>query len=131
MSVKLFRVILPVADLDHAATFYGHLLDSPGERIAPERHYFDCGGTILALVNPAGHDQPFRPNPDHVYFAVTDLEAVFARAQNAGCLELEAAIVTRVWGERSFYARDPFGNPLCFVDAATVYTGGPWGERRA
>ena len=27
------------------------------------------------------------------------------------------------WGERSFYVRDPFGNPLCFVDADTLFTG--------
>jgi hypothetical protein len=32
-------------------------------------------------------------------------------------------IATRPWGERSFYLRDPFGNPLCFVDAATLFTG--------
>jgi len=29
----------------------------------------------------------------------------------------------RPWGERSFYAHDPFGNPLCFVDATTIFTG--------
>lgn len=26
-------------------------------------------------------------------------------------------------GERSFYANDPWGNPLCFVEAGTVYAG--------
>jgi catechol 2,3-dioxygenase-like lactoylglutathione lyase family enzyme len=131
VDVRLFRVILPVSDVDQAAAFYGRLLGFPGERIAPNRHYFDCGGTILALVDPSGHHGAFRPNPDHVYFAVDDLEAAFDRARDAGCGELEPAIAVRVWGERSFYARDPFGNPLCFVDAATTYTGGPWGEARA
>jgi hypothetical protein len=29
----------------------------------------------------------------------------------------------RPWGEKSFYARDPFGNPICFVDEKTVFTG--------
>ena len=24
---------------------------------------------------------------------------------------------------RNFYAHDPFGNPLCFVDASTVFKG--------
>ncbi len=131
MSVKLFRVIVPVSDIERATSFYSLVLGSPGERIAPTRHYFDCGGTILALVDPSGHGIAFRPNPDHVYFAVSDLDAVFARAGQAGCSELEAQISTRVWGERSFYAKDPFGNPLCFVDADTAYTGGPWGERSA
>jgi hypothetical protein len=32
-------------------------------------------------------------------------------------------IVKRPWGERSFYAIDPTGNKLCFVDAATLFTG--------
>ncbi len=26
-------------------------------------------------------------------------------------------------GERLFYARDPFDNPICFVDEKTVFTG--------
>jgi uncharacterized glyoxalase superfamily protein PhnB len=59
-----------------------------------------------------------------VYFAVDDLEAMFERAKAADCNSLEDAISTRVWGERSFYARDPLGNPICFVDASTVFTGG-------
>lgn len=128
---RLFRVILPVSNIDRAAEFYTRLLGAPGERIAPERHYFDCGGVILALVDPAGHGLPFRSNPDHVYFAVSDLEDSFARAREAGCRRLEPAIATRVWGERSFYAEDPFGNPICFVDEGTLYTGGPWGESLA
>jgi len=33
------------------------------------------------------------------------------------------ALVVRPWGERSFYARDPAGNALCFVDASTCFTG--------
>jgi hypothetical protein len=32
-------------------------------------------------------------------------------------------INVRPWGERSFYADDPWGNPLCFVEAGTVYAG--------
>jgi hypothetical protein len=32
-------------------------------------------------------------------------------------------VAVRPWGERSFYADDPFGNGLCFVDAQTVFTG--------
>jgi hypothetical protein len=37
--------------------------------------------------------------------------------------EPAGAICKRPWGERSSYAVDPFGNPLCFVDRATVFTG--------
>lgn len=35
------------------------------------------------------------------------------------------------WGERLFYARDPFGTPLAFVDAETVFLGHPRGDRPA
>ena len=35
-----------------------------------------------------------------------------------------ADVATRPWGELCFYARDPFGNPLCFVDESTLFTGG-------
>jgi predicted enzyme related to lactoylglutathione lyase len=126
VSVRLYRTILPVSDVERAAAFYAEVFGSPGERVSGQRHYFDCGGVILACVDPRG-DTPgaeFRPNPDHVYFAVGDLEDVFERAKTAGCAWLEAAISTRPWGERCFYARDPFGNPLCFVDERTLFTGG-------
>jgi hypothetical protein len=32
-------------------------------------------------------------------------------------------ISVRPWGERSFYADDAWGNPLCFVENGTVYPG--------
>ena len=126
-GARLFRVIVPVADIERAARFYAQLLAMPGERVSPGRHYFDCGGTILACYDALadGDPGPVGPNPEHVYLALDDLEAAFVRAREAGCRELEASIAVRPWGERSFYARDPFGNPLCLVDAATVYTGGP------
>jgi tRNA (guanine37-N1)-methyltransferase len=127
-TTHLFRVIMPVPDVDRGATFYGQMLGQPGERVAPERHYFRCGGTILALVNPSGHDVQFRPNVEHVYFAVPDLRERYVLARKAGCAWLEDKISRRVWGEKSFYARDPFGNPICFVDERTVYSGGPPSE---
>jgi len=49
---KLFRVILPVTDIEKARTFYGLVLGTPGERVSPGRHYFDCGGTLLACYDP-------------------------------------------------------------------------------
>jgi catechol 2,3-dioxygenase-like lactoylglutathione lyase family enzyme len=126
----LYRLILQVADLDRAVAFYDELLGIKGRRIWGSRHYYDCGPMILALVDPAADAATARPNPDYVYFAVRDLEAVHARARRLRCLSPEAVhdapageIATRPWGERSFYARDPFGNRLCFVDEGTVFTG--------
>jgi hypothetical protein len=62
---------------------------------------------------------------------VPDLEAVYARAQGLGGLSPATGdgalpmgrIAQRPWGERSFYMTDPFGNPLCFVDESTLFTG--------
>jgi tRNA (guanine37-N1)-methyltransferase len=119
----LYRVVVPVADIEQAATFYAALLGMPGERVAPNRHYFDGAGTILACVEPSGHGAEFRPNADHFYFAVRDLRRALDRAKRAGA-EITDPTRRRPWGERSFYLSDPFGNPLCFVDERTLFTGG-------
>jgi uncharacterized glyoxalase superfamily protein PhnB len=123
--VRLYRVILPVTSIEAATAFYSRLLGDTGKRVSPGRHYFNCGGTILACFDPQadGDNTTASPNPDHLYFAVSNLEAVFHRAEELGCREIEAAIKTRPWGERSFYAKDPFGNPICFVDETTLFTG--------
>src|SRR6185503_20547283 len=131
MADKLFRMILQVPDLDQAAEFYGKLLNDPGRRIPyASRHYIDCGPVILALVDVTGEGKTATPLPDKIYFAVGDLEQVYARAQELGCLSDEdvhgasaGEIVVRPWGERSFYVHDPWGNGLCFVDEKTLFTG--------
>jgi catechol 2,3-dioxygenase-like lactoylglutathione lyase family enzyme len=105
--------------------FYRRMLGTEGERIGLGRHYFHCGPAILVCYDPAaeGHDFEAEPGDGPVFFAVDDLEERFELARDAGCSWLDDAIVDRAWGERSFYARDPFGNALGFVDAATTYTG--------
>lgn len=131
MADKLFRIILQVDDLDKAEEFYGKLLNDRGRRIPyASRHYIDCGPVILALVDPTPGGEKARPLPDKIYFAVSDLETVFARATELGCLSSDdvhgasaGEIVVRPWGERSFYVYDPWGNGLCFVDDKTLFTG--------
>src|SRR5580658_6181656 len=102
---RLFRVILPVSDIGAAERFYSQLLGIPGKRVSSGRHYFDCGGTILACFDPRSDGDSFdaKPNPDHVYFAVNDLDAAFVRAGKAGCPCIDDKIQTQPWGERSFY----------------------------
>jgi catechol-2,3-dioxygenase len=127
----LFRVILQVSDLDQAAEFYSKLLDNEGRRIPrASRHYFDCGPVILALVDVAAGGEEAKPLPDYIYFAVSELEQVYARARELDCISSEdvhgasaGEIVIRPWGERSFYVNDPWGNGLCFVDKKTLFTG--------
>jgi len=131
MADKLFRIILQVDDLDKAAAFYAKLLGDPGRRIPrASRHYIDCGPIILALVDVAAGGEAAKPLPDYIYFAVSDLDAVFARAKELDCLSSEdvhgasaGEMVVRPWGERSFYVNDPWGNGLCFVDDQTLFTG--------
>jgi predicted enzyme related to lactoylglutathione lyase len=122
---KLFRVILPVSNINAAERFYSQLLGIPGKRVSPGRHYFDCDGTILACFDPKadGDKVDAKPNPDHVYIAINNLDAAHVRAGKAGCQWIEEQIQTRPWGERSFYAKDPFGNPICLVDETTVFMG--------
>jgi catechol 2,3-dioxygenase-like lactoylglutathione lyase family enzyme len=123
--IRLYRVILPVSDIERAKVFYGTLLGAEGKRISPGRHYFGCEGVILACFDPRADGDPWdaTPNPDHVYFSVDDLEGVFGRAGSAGARILQP-IEVQPWGERSFYASDPFGNKLCFVDSRTLFTAG-------
>jgi predicted enzyme related to lactoylglutathione lyase len=123
--IRLFRVILPVSDIEQARRFYGALIESDGVQVSPGRHYFGCGGVIIACFDPRADGDPWdaKPNPDHVYFAVPDLEGTLQRARGAGAV-IAKDIETQPWGERSFYCTDPFGNKLCFVDDKTLFTAG-------
>ena len=132
---KLYRVIIPVSDIDKAQQFYSQIFDDTGARVSPGRHYFDCEGTILACYDPGadGDGHEARPNPDHIYLAVDDLDDCFARCRAAlatfdsGRLQGDGSVLgeiaKRPWGELSFYIHDPFGNPICFVDRTTVFVG--------
>src|SRR5215472_2680619 len=124
-SARLFRVILPVSSIDEAAAYYGAVLGNRGQRISPGRHYFSCGQCILACFDPRADGDPWdaKPNPEHIYFAVDDLEEYFRRVSRQSAGSVSRPIETQPWGERSFYACDPFGNKICFVDQATMFTG--------
>jgi tRNA (guanine37-N1)-methyltransferase len=123
VNAQLFRVIMPVPDVERGVAFYAAALGQGGERVAPGRHHFRCGGVILAVVDPSEHgERAFRANIEHVYFAVPDLKAAYARVRAAGPAWMEDRVRSREWGERSFYARDPFENPICFVDERTAFT---------
>ena len=50
---KLFRITVEVANLDQAAAFYAKLFDTSGKRHPGARHYFDCGGVIVAVIDPS------------------------------------------------------------------------------
>jgi uncharacterized glyoxalase superfamily protein PhnB len=126
-SFRLYRVIQPVKDIRRAQEFYSTVLGSQGERISPGRHYFDCGGTILACYDPLADgdapDDTWHHHPkQYLYLSTDDLDGAFEAFNRSGGM-LEKPIQTQPWGERSFYGKDPFGNPLCFVEAKSIFTG--------
>jgi catechol 2,3-dioxygenase-like lactoylglutathione lyase family enzyme len=126
---KIFRVTVEVADLEQGAEFYARLLGTPGNRHPGARHYFNCGGVILAVLDVSAGGLPPTPGPKSLYFAVDDLDPVHARASALGALatfqvhgQPAGAATLRPWGEKSFYVTDPWGNELCFVQEGTLYT---------
>jgi catechol 2,3-dioxygenase-like lactoylglutathione lyase family enzyme len=127
--MRIFRVIVPVEDIDAATKFYGSLLCASGERVTSGRHYFDCDGVLLACWDARADGDPGFPGPNagRVYLSTSEpLEAVRRRAIAAGAFPdaRRGAIASQPWGERSFYARDPWGNPFCVAESGTEYRGG-------
>jgi predicted enzyme related to lactoylglutathione lyase len=125
----VFRLNVEVADLDEAFAFYAKLLGIVGRRQPGARCYFTCGAVTLQVLDVSDHGA-VNPLPKSLYLTVQDLDAVYGRAKELGCLsagqvhdEPAGAITVRPWGERSFYVEDPWGSSLCFVEAGTVYAG--------
>jgi hypothetical protein len=123
---SLFRLNIEVGDIERAADFYAELLALEGRPQMGKRCYFRAGPVTLQVVEI----EPPHPAAKALYFAVADLDAVHARAAALDCLSSDSVHGTpggeplvRPWGERSFYADDPWGNPLCFVDEGTIYSG--------
>lgn len=128
---QLFRVVIHVWNLEEAEAFYSTLLNMKGKRVSPGRHHYQTGAITVALYDAVKEAHFHKgPIPEHLYFAVDNIEEVYARAQQLNCLsnkiiydEKAGEIILRPWGERSFYAQDPYNNGLCFVDIATLITG--------
>src|SRR5262249_12879161 len=126
---KLCRVTLEVANPEQATKLYSELLGIPGKRHPGARHYYDCGGVIVAVLDVSRGGVPPTPGPKSLYFAVDKLEPFHARAASLGLLapyqvhgQPAGDMITRPWGERSFYLVDPWGNDLCFCEDGTLYT---------
>ena len=118
MLLSLYQVVLPVSDIDQAEKFYSHLLGTPGRRVSPGRHHYECGQVILNCYDPSaeGDSSQTSSSPHRLYFVVEDIEAVFERARSGGCASMDEQILSQPWGDRSFSAEDPFKNSLGFVD---------------
>ncbi|MEQ1810086.1 MAG: VOC family protein [Terricaulis sp.] len=117
---------LEVSDLAAAQSFYEALFGVQGRGQPGHRFYINPGPVALQVVaSPNPH-----PAAKALYFTVTDLDAIHARAASLNALSDESVhgqrgggISVKPWRERSFYVNDPWGNQLCFVEAGTVYAG--------
>lgn len=127
---QMFRLNVEVADLAAAQRFYETLFAAQGRSQAGNRFYLNAGPVALQVVDMAAFGGAPHPAAKALYFTVNDLDGIHARAASLNCLSNETVhglnggdISVKPWGERSFYANDPWGNPLCFVEAGTVYAG--------
>ena len=101
MAANLFRVILPVDDLERADAFWERMLGLPIDKAVPTRHYIQTGGALLVLVDPIEHsggheqDQPaFRSNPEVVYFGGIHPEAILLVKQMRERLGMDAIFMS-------------------------------------
>ncbi len=104
MLLSLYQVVLPVSDIDQAEKFYSHLLGTPGRRVSPGQHHFECGGVILNCYDPSaeGDSSQTSSTPHRLHFVVEDIEAVFERARSGGCASMDEQILSQPWGDCSF-----------------------------
>ena len=126
---KVFRVTLEVAALEQATKLHAELFGQEGQRHPGARHYFDCGGVTVAVLDVSRGGMLPTPGPKSLFFAVDDVDAIHERAERLDVLapydvhgEPAGTVITRPWGERSFYVVDPWGNDLCFCENGTLYT---------
>lgn len=122
-----FRLTVEVGNLDQAEEFYNKLFHTKGLRSPGARVYIQAGPVALQVLDVSAASAP-HPSAKSLYFTVKDLQAIHDRAQFLGALSETLVhgspggeIAKRPWGERSFYAEDPWGNALCFVEAGTTY----------
>ena len=120
MFASLYKVILPVTDVDQAEAFYSRLLGVSGRRVSADRHEFDCGGMTLSCLLAEGEGSGSPVAGETVWFAVGDLDAAFQQAAKAGGAMADSQIVTHPWGDRLFVGEDPFKNTVGFVDRTTM-----------
>jgi catechol 2,3-dioxygenase-like lactoylglutathione lyase family enzyme len=126
--MNLYRVILPVTDIKKAVAFYADVLGQIGQRVSPGRHYFQLGGTVLAIYDPIADGDDIKKKwafheNQYLYISTGNLEHVHQKMLRSTAMRVDNGIETMPWGERLFYANDPFGNPICFVDEKTVFKG--------
>lgn len=133
---RVFRILVAAMDCEQSCRFYEELLGIRGRKVAEGRYYFDCGPVILGVLDYGRREgTPWATPTEAVYLSTENIDELYERARELRCLDpghlhddpsdLLGELRVRPWGERSFYAQDPSGNPLCFVESGTEFTGTP------
>ena len=110
-AIDHVQIAIPPDGEDRGRSFYGGLLGldeigKPPEMQARGGCWFDLGGAQLHL----GVEADFRPaRKAHVALRTDGLDDLRARLRQAGC-------EIREDGHARFFAHDPFGNRLEFVE---------------
>lgn len=116
------QLAMPAGEEAQARAFYGELLGlrelpKPAELAARGGCWFALGAQALHL----GVETPFAPaRKAHPAFRVSDLDACRQGLEAAGVQTLPDTSVASV---RRFYAADPFGNRLEFMQAGDGFQG--------
>jgi lactoylglutathione lyase len=111
-------VILIVADLDRALHFYTQVLGLPPGHRSGDYAQLATGATRLGLYTRAAMEKtlgmPLEPPAPHspgfeLGFKVEDVDAAFRELVKRGATPTTPPI-TRPWGQRTAYIRDPDGH---------------------
>lgn len=114
------QLAMPAGEEAAARAFYGELLglrelDKPPQLAARGGCWFALGTQALHL----GVEASFAPaRKAHPAFGVFDLEACRVRLEEAGVTTVPDTALPHV---RRFYAADPFGNRLEFIQAGNRF----------
>jgi predicted enzyme related to lactoylglutathione lyase len=108
----IMQILVPVADLDRAATFYADVLGLPLLFRYPGNAFFDADGVRLYLAAPT---EPGYAGPATIYFRVDDVSATLARLEERGApVRVRPTIAHRDAGYDLWLAfvTDPDGNNI-------------------
>jgi predicted enzyme related to lactoylglutathione lyase len=106
------QILVPVSDVDRAATFYADVLGLPLQFRFPGNAFFDAHGVRLYLASPT---QPGYDGPITLYFRVDDVGATFDHLVDRGATvreEPEIAHRDAAYDLWLAFVRDPDGNNI-------------------
>jgi len=104
------QILVPVSDVDRAASFYADVLGLPLLFLFPGNAFFDAHGVRLYLARPT---EPGYDGPITLYFRVDDIGATFDRLVARGATVRAAPVIAHrdaaydLW---LAFVSDPDGN---------------------